>query len=234
MWGDDKSRAFHIQFIAWRYLRQDWTFTGATVDTTNRYFIDEVIDFMRPGSSFLDIGCHNGQVINKFIEKTNCLFSEAWLVEPDKKNLEELKLNLGANSMETCSRIKIFDVAVGEVKGKLTFYSGLGYASQFSGISSDEVQVITIDSLGLSPSIIKIHIEGSEIAAVIGAMETIKKFKPLIMLTTYHNEDGIWLAPSHLKRLLSQSGLSYEFIFRMHSWVGTGGVIYAIPTEGCV
>src|SRR3984885_6594749 len=40
-WDDDVSRAHHLQFIAWRRLREEWTFEGAPV-STKRFFIPEV------------------------------------------------------------------------------------------------------------------------------------------------------------------------------------------------
>ena len=41
-WGDTASRAHHLQFLAWRRLREEWTFAGAPVSTGDRFLIPEV------------------------------------------------------------------------------------------------------------------------------------------------------------------------------------------------
>ncbi|HLJ51974.1 MAG TPA: hypothetical protein VKT24_01240, partial [Rhizomicrobium sp.] len=41
-WDDDVSRAHHLQFMAWRRLREEWTFEDAPI-STERYFIPEVV-----------------------------------------------------------------------------------------------------------------------------------------------------------------------------------------------
>ena len=42
-WDDDVSRAHHLQFMAWRRLREEWTFEDAPI-STERYFIPEVAE----------------------------------------------------------------------------------------------------------------------------------------------------------------------------------------------
>jgi hypothetical protein len=46
-------------------------------------------------------------------------------------------------------------------------------------------------------------------------------------VTVYHNADGIWKTPAWLMETLP----GYRFLFRAHSWCGTGAVIYALPEE---
>ena len=42
LWDDDVSRAHHLQFLAWRRLREEWTFEGAPAPDCARFFISEV------------------------------------------------------------------------------------------------------------------------------------------------------------------------------------------------
>jgi len=46
-WDDDVSRAHHLQFLAWRRLREEWTFEAAPVVGNNRFFIPEVAAILR-------------------------------------------------------------------------------------------------------------------------------------------------------------------------------------------
>ena len=41
-WDDDVSRAHHLQFLAWRRLREEWTFEAAPIPDGSRFFIPEV------------------------------------------------------------------------------------------------------------------------------------------------------------------------------------------------
>ena len=45
-WSDDRSRAAHLQFIAWHRLREDWVFDDAPVGLDDRYFIPQTGFFL--------------------------------------------------------------------------------------------------------------------------------------------------------------------------------------------
>ena len=60
-----------------------------------------------------------------------------------------------------------------------------------------------------------------------GARQTLIDCRPIVATTVYHNDDGIWRTALWLMETLSD----YRFLFRLHSWCGTGAVIYAIPDE---
>ena len=107
------------------------------------------------------------------------------------------------------------------------FHDGLDYASQLSDTGRMRVTTRPLDALGLSPSFIKLHLEGAELAALKGARQTLLSSRPVVAATVYHNADGIWRTPLWLMETLPD----YQFLFRAHSWCGTGAVIYAIPDE---
>ena len=60
-----------------------------------------------------------------------------------------------------------------------------------------------------------------------GARQTLIDCRPIVAATVYHNDDGIWRTALWLMETLPR----YRFLFRLHSWCGTGAVIYAIPYE---
>ena len=66
--------------------------------------------------------------------------------------------------------------------------------------------------------------------ALKGAQQTLLDCRPIVAATVYHNDDGIWRTADWLMKTLAD----YRFLFRNHSWCGTGAVIYAIPREGSV
>ncbi len=147
-------------------------------------------------------------------------------IEPDAANHSVLDGNLDA-WLPQDARVAIYDCALAETEGKADFHEGLGYASQLSPLGKIQVAGRPLDALGLSPTFLKLHLEGGELAALKGGRKTLLSNRPLIAATVYHNADGIWQTPLWLMESLPD----YRFLFRCHSWCGTGAVVYAVPEE---
>ncbi len=225
-WHDDISRGHHLQFLAWRRLREEWNFTGAPVSIDDRYFIPQVAAALHDHEVLLDAGAHHGQVSQSFIKRTNGAFSQIVAVEPDVWNRTALKHNL-RSWLPDDSRVTVVECALAETEADALFHEGLGYASQLSLTGGTRITTHPIDALGISPSFIKLHLEGGELAALKGAKRTMLQNRPIVAATIYHNDDGIWKTPLWLMETLA----NYRFLFRLHSWCGTGAVVYAIPAE---
>jgi FkbM family methyltransferase len=225
-WHDDISRAHHLQFLAWRRLREEWVFGSAPVSSDNRFFIPEVADVLTNSEFFVDGGAHHGHVTLEFVRKTNGAFDRILAIEPDPLNLAQLRTNL-RSWMPDDGRVHCSHYALADVEADLPFRVGLGYASQLSETGTTRVATRAIDMMELSPTFLKLHLEGGELIALKGARKTLLRKRPIIAATVYHNADGIWRSPLWLMETLRD----YRFLFRLHTWCGTGAVIYAIPNE---
>lgn len=225
-WDDDVSRAHHLQFLAWRRLREEWTFEAASVSTCSRFFIPEIAAVMRDDEILLDGGAHRGSVIEAFLQQTKGTFRQIVAVEPDPINRTRLEDSLH-NVTPRNARVTVCDFALADEEGEALFHGGLDYASQLSQTGRMRVRTRPLDALGVSPTFIKLHLEGTELVALKGAKRTLLEARPLVAATIYHNDDGIWRTASWLMETLA----GYRFLFRNHSWCGTGAVIYAIPNE---
>ena len=225
LWSDNTSRAHHIQFIAWRLLRQDWVFDEAPVNNENRFFIPEIIDALSQNEYFFDAGAHHGSVSQRFIDLTKGNFKKILMIEPDSINLRELYNKLNSLDKDSQSKIQVMATVVGQKKETRRFFEGLGYASQLSELGGTKVEVTSIDEMKINPTFIKFHLEGCELSALKGAKDTILKCRPIIVTTSYHNDEGIWKLPMWLMSIIPD----YRFYFRLHSWCGTGGVVYGLP-----
>lgn len=221
---DNISRAHYLQFIAWHTLREEWIFKDAPIIADNRYFIPEVLSVLNDREVFVDIGAHHGEVILKFLKITNNKYSKIWAFEPDKINIS----NLYNNYKDSKYHINIEQTALGNLPRleKKKFYSS-GYSSQISDLGKTEVNVEELDIFHIPSTFIKIHTEGYELPILYGALRTITKNRPILAVTIYHSKEGLWKIPYHLITILD----NYIFYFRLHSWYGTGAVIYAIPNE---
>jgi FkbM family methyltransferase len=226
-WADDVSRAHHLQFIAWRRLREEWLFADAPINTKNRFFIPEILSVLTKQESFVDIGAYVGSVSQHFIEVVDGCFQKIWLIEPDSTSLLGLEKTLSQLSIAIRDRITVIPVAVGSQGGERNFFQGLGYASQCSELGQRKLMVRKIDSLNLSPTFMKFHLEGAELDALKGAYNTISQYRPIIAVTSYHNHEGLWMLPQWLMNNLP----NYRFYMRLHSWCGTGAVVYALSKK---
>jgi FkbM family methyltransferase len=225
-WDDHASRAHHLQFLAWRRLREEWTFEGAPVSTGDRFFIPEVAAALHGQEFLLDAGAHHGSVVETFLTQTKGAFRQIAAVEPDPGNQAVLKGKLRA-LLQHDARVAVYDCALADRDGEALFHEGIGYASQLSPTGEKTVTTCRLDSLGVSPTFIKLHLEGAELAALRGARQTLIECRPIVAATVYHNNDGIFRTALWLMETLPH----YSFLFRLHSWCGTGAVIYAIPDE---
>jgi FkbM family methyltransferase len=224
LWDDDISRAHHLQFIAWHRLREEWTFDPAPLSLSNRFFIPEIVSVLHKEEVFLDAGAHHGIVINAFLDHTEGRFRRVVAIEPDAINRKRLAENV-QKLLPGDQRVTIHDFALSDRDGEALFHTGLDYASQLSRTGRTWITTRRLDTLGLFPTFIKLHLEGAELATLTGAKQILRGSRPIIVATVYHNEDGIWKTAQWLMNTLSD----YRFLFRSHSWCGTGAVIYAIP-----
>lgn len=225
-WDDDISRAHHLQFLAWRRLREEWTFDAAPVEGGNRFFIPQVTDVLGDSEVFIDAGAHYGSVIETFVTLTKGAFKQIVAIEPDPANRVILEQNL-RHWLPDDQRVSICNWVLADGRREATFHDGLGYASQLSGTGLTRVTTNSLDALGLSPTFMKLHLEGGELAALKGARQTLLAHRPIVVATVYHNADGIWATPRWLMDTLPD----YRFLFRVHAWCGNGAVVYAIPRE---
>ncbi len=225
-WQDDVSRAHHLQFIAWHRLREDWIFDEALVDTSNRYFIPEIVSVLHEQEVFVDVGAHFGFVSKKFADIVQQRFSKIVMIEPDAHNAHQLKRNF-ESSLKEKQKVQLIETAVSHKAGQGAFYSGFNYASQLGRSGDQQVEIQTLDQLNIPATFIKVHLEGWEMLALNGALETIREYRPIITATCYHDKKGLWSFPAQLMALLHD----YRFHFRLHAWMGTGAVVYGIPKE---
>ena len=227
LWSDDTSRAHHLQFMAWRRLREEWTFRAAPVDISNRFFIPEVLATLGETECFLDAGAYHGQVTQAFIQHTGGCFKTIWAIEPDSQSRQKLQESIADLEATQLEKIRILSYVLGQENTERSFFGGLGYASQCTLLGHEQLPCRTIDSLDISPSFIKLHLEGMELQALKGATNTLKRCRPVVVATIYHNDDGLWRTPLWLKENLPD----YTLLLRLHSWCGTGATVYAIPNE---
>lgn len=156
---------------------------GLEYDRLTRVIMKLVIT---PESNCIDVGCHNGEMLNHMV-----IFSpqgKHFAFEPIPHLFEYLKKRFSKSAT-------IFPYALSDQQGKATFqfvrnapaYSGLQkrkYEVDEPDIQELEVEMMKLDDcipLGLPIQFIKIDVEGGELGVLKGAKRIIQESKPVIL-----------------------------------------------------
>ena len=220
-WDDDASRAHHLQFLAWRCLREEWCFEGAPVRKGDIYFIPEVREVLHDHEVFLDGGAHRGETTVRFASFAGRGCSSI-MVEADKTNVYGLEFPVfGTES------VKVLNQALTSTSGYVKFCGGFGLASKLAPSGNTFVRAVTVDSLDVSLTFVKLHLEGGELDALRGAASTLQRCRPILCVAVDHDSDGLWRTADWMMSYLDD----YRFLFRNHCWCASCAVVYAIPRE---
>ena len=154
-----------------------------------------VFAFCNDGDVVFDVGANIGSVSIPCAKKFN-----VYAFEPFKITHDILVKNIRANKVQ--KTIKVFNVAVGDKRGKVSMDTSvkemdgtevkldfeskeeINYGGLMLGVDGQEVDMITLDSLMNKVSnvkLMKVDVEGAEPLVFYGAREIIKRDMPIII-----------------------------------------------------
>lgn len=142
-----------------------------------------LLHFLRPQDLFVDIGANVGTYS---ILASAEIKSKTLAIEPVPSTYKNLIDNILINQMQ--DRISSMNIGLGSKKGKLKFTKSLDSVNHVATENEKdtiEVEINTLDSilLGVTPSLIKIDVEGYETEVLLGANKTLEndKLKAIII-----------------------------------------------------
>lgn len=152
---------------------------------------DEIFELLNLSSNerFLDLGAFCGDTVKRFISAVKD-YQSITAIEPDPKTYKKLCL-----ALKDCKNLTVLNAAAGEYVGETDFYCGGGRSSKTGIPGAKKVQKIpqiTVDSLGGPFTYVKIDVEGSEKAAILGAKELILNCRPKMKIACYHRVQDIY------------------------------------------
>lgn len=150
-------------------------------------------------------------------------------------NLAVMKKNISCNPI-LAPRIELVEAAMWSYSDKELYYLDWGPGSQVfdSPIRKDlnygECKTLSIDDLVARKQLpkvdfIKMDIEGAELPALKGAENTIKKYRPKLAISIYHQVSDFITIPKYLDAL----SLDYSFYLDHHTIYLNETVLFAVP-----
>lgn len=181
----------------------------------------QYFDYFKPGKNevFVDGGVYDGWSAGGFAKWTNNNYKAIYGFEANSCCIERCK---------NYYRENLHDATVIE-RGMWSERTQLHFAGGYSGaarISEDGNVIAEVDAmdnlLEEDVTFIKMDIEGAEYNALLGARKTIKKCRPRMALSVYHNPWDIIEIPA----LLLKYDASYRFAIRQYRSIGDETVLY--------
>ncbi|NEV60549.1 FkbM family methyltransferase [Thiorhodococcus minor] len=218
---DARSRETYLNVMRACALRRfdDLSF----LDPQEQYFPSDV-EMAKGYRAFMDCGAFRGDTLANLVARVG-VPSTYIAFEPDSSNFGDL-----ARAVEDLGvdQAMLFPCAVSHHTGTLRFtpdrvHGGAG--SSLDPRGAEMVQSVAIDDClkGVSPSFIKLDIEGSEVDALAGARRTIERCRPDLAVAVYHYVDHYFEIPN----LLHRWGLGYRFHLRTYDRFGNETILYA-------
>jgi FkbM family methyltransferase len=179
------------------------------------------------GDYVLDIGAFNGNSTLYFAKKVGAA-GRVFALEPDPSTVEVLQDNIN-NFKELVAPIEILNFAAADRESELRF-SKSGAGSRVDPKGETIVKARTIDDIVHDLNIdhldvIKFDVEGYEKQALAGAENTIKRFRPKLMVCLYHLAMDIVEIPT----LIHDISPWYKMYVRHHAEHDGELVMYCVP-----
>jgi FkbM family methyltransferase len=177
----------------------------------------------RPGDVVLDVGAFTGDSARRFAWQLRG-FGKIVALEPDQANFAKLaRLRLPG--------LVPLNVGAWHERATLSFSPDAG-SSKLSATGTTHIEVRAIDDIvaeqGLKRvDLIKLDVEAAEHQALDGARRTLKRFRPKLQVSIYHQPNDLFELPLRLMNELPE----YRFYLGHHGPWHTETDLYAIPRE---
>lgn len=194
MLSDDLSKKVFSDVINFRISGKPEYLKNITTPKSEVY-----TEIIKPDGSevYVDLGAYTGDTIAELLEYTDGKYRKIFALEPDRRNYRKL-----INSTEGMENVETFNCAVWKCDTELMFADKAGRQSAVSQTGKPK-EARSVDSIleGTAADIIKMDVEGAEDEAIDGALETIRTYRPKLMISLYHRNRDIFYLPLKIKKI---------------------------------
>lgn len=172
----------------------------------------------RPGDCIIDGGAAAGDTLRHFRNACggDCALH---LFEPTNGSFAGLAAYIAANHIPNAKAVKkaLWD------KTELLRFQEVSANGHSNHVAADAAGTVTVQATSLDEyvrenaldrvDLVKLDIEGSELAALHGACETLRRFKPRLQICMYHKPRDLWELPLFVKECVPE----YSLYIGLHS-----------------
>ena len=186
------------------------------------YFDNEYLPF-GDNEVLFDLGGYTGDSTNGFIELVKGKYKKVHIFEPDEDNYLTCKKRIEDNNWHD---VFLHKSGAGEFDEYLSFTNDGTGGAKICEDGEYKVRVERVDDyFPEKPTIIKMDIEGAEMACLRGSKRVISQLKPKLAISIYHKPFDFYEIPKFLKELVPE----YHFKVRHHTEYLYDTVLYAYP-----
>ncbi|MGP1599264.1 FkbM family methyltransferase [Peptoanaerobacter stomatis] len=177
--------------------------------------------------TFVDCGAYDGDTMEEFVANTDYNYKKIICIEPNKSKFEVLK-----DKAKKYKNIELINKGVYSSNTTLNFEITKDQTGSYILESADEIidkNIVSIRTLRIDDYIaeadyIKMDIEGSELEALKGSVELIKRCRPKLAVCIYHKIEHYIDIAEYILSL----NLGYKLYIRHYSTYIYETVLYAI------
>lgn len=176
--------------------------------------VSDIYSLISPTSprTAIDGGAYNGDTLREMREHLPTL-TRAIAIEPDRRTYKRLARYVeNVDDFDICT----FNAALWSEVGEGAFSSSANRNSTVSATASyesrlDSVPMVTVDSLADDRiDYVKYDVEGAELEALSGSLETIKKYSPALRIAVYHRSRDLFSIINYMNEMTE----GYSFYLR--------------------
>lgn len=193
-----------------------------------QYFEPDIIQ-LKDREIFVDGGSFDGNTFRELKRLAGNMEPMILAFEPDDSNYEICEKLAEKDGFRN---VKLFKAGLWSRKASLSFAGNVMQGAHVTDETPDNgdmtVHCVALDDvaeeLGISPTFIKLDVEGSELEALKGAEKILKRDKPKLAICVYHKPEDIITIPAYIKAVRPD----YKLYIRHYSnWV-VETVLYAV------
>lgn len=162
-----------------------------------QYFHPKILPFMQ--ETIIDGGAFTGDTAIMF-SKNAYISADVYAFEPDYENYNKMFTNIHIRGLHNF--IHPFPWGLWSERTTLSFFAG-AQSSMITEDGLDRITTVDIDSFcqrhHISPTVIKLDVEGAELHALRGAEQVIRQGKPKLLISLYHVAEDLWQLPLLIK-----------------------------------
>ncbi|HWR73045.1 MAG TPA: FkbM family methyltransferase [Nitrospirota bacterium] len=216
MLADDRSRTVFDAAVMFRKTLNPAWLAAVRSPREHQWFDPE---FFKPGAHvFVDGGAYDGDTTAEFIRQCP-EYKAALLFEPSEKLASRAKARFGVHRSVLVYQQGLSDA---ETEGRL---ENAGLPGGTVGENGEKIKLTTLDkAIDLSPTFLKLDVEGCEKAALLGAENHIRNGKPCIACAVYHRPGDLREIP----QVISGMRGDYKFYLRHYTQFYHETVLYCV------